>query len=155
VREGDFLDSHPRLSSGFNLLIGISLLVVGYGILLYSDALYSSMTNPCGIGVTGCVSTSVIDISPLYIFFGAGIVVMVYSLKLIFFGVLGLMKPAQKALDATESVGKIAFPFTPPPQMQEKVLTSAKVARCSYCDAEIPVDATYCPNCFQKRKISA
>lgn len=128
---------------------------MSYGILLYSEALYSSLTNSCGIGVTGCVSTSAIDISPLYIFFGAGIAALVYSLKLIFFGILGLMKPKQRAVDATDSVGKIDVPLSPPPQMPEKVVASAKVARCSYCDAEIPVDANYCPNCFQKRKVTA
>ncbi|MGI0083873.1 MAG: hypothetical protein ACREBQ_02210 [Nitrososphaerales archaeon] len=159
----------PRLNGLFNIMIGIFLLLAGYGVLLYASIIYSSAFNSSCLG-TACPSQiSSFDtavLGPLYIFIGVGVVLVIYSMKLIVFGVLSVLSPeariklqnssSTEAHAEEENHGGIpakptATPPPPPPQPEES-LVSTKVERCSFCGTELPSDASYCPKCFQKKR---
>ncbi len=156
--------SHPRLDGVFNILIGIFLLLVAYGLLLYASAIYPT---PCGAGTLGVCTPQPYTpfvLAPLYIFIGVGSVLGLYSLKMIVKGMVSMTAPRNKPFMTPSSspatsttaekieVRKQKAPMPTTPVQEQKVL-STKIEKCAFCSTELPLAATYCPKCFQKRNI--
>lgn len=155
----------PRLQGVFNVLIGIFLMLASYGLLLYASTVFS----PCNFStVPGtCTITAPIppvELGPLYIFIGIGIVMVVYSLKLIIFGALAVLASGSRltktrsppsegfqVVEKKEGEAEKAVPPPPPPQPNSPLI-STRIEKCSFCGGELPSDATYCPKCFQRRR---
>ncbi len=150
----------PRLDGLFSILVGILLMLIAYGSLLEASAIYASYTS-CTPGVI-CYPQPVTPtmLAPLYILVGIGLVVALYSLKMILKGIYSLSaakdesapalptSPASKPSEKTEA--KKQEEQIPPPAVQQPGL-STKVDKCPFCGTELPAGATYCPNCFQKK----
>lgn len=153
------VNSAPRLNGAFNVLLGIFLMLVSYGELLYASAIYAPCVPPAVNSLCFTIpSNSSIFLGPLYMLVGIGIILLIYSTKLIVFGFLAIVSsknlatlPTPVAKKKPEEVSVVPVP--PAPSQQGTPVLSTKVERCSFCDAELAFDATYCPKCFQRRKI--
>ena len=155
--------SHPKLDGVFSILIGIFLLLVSYGLLLYASAIYPT---PCGAGISVCTPQPYTPfvLAPLYIFIGVGSILGLYSLKMIVKGMISMtapvnkpfMTPSSSAATSTNAekieVKKQEAPMPTTPAREQPVI-STKIEKCAFCGTELPLAATYCPKCFQKRNI--
>jgi hypothetical protein len=151
--------SHPskyrRWEGLFNVLLGIFLMLVAYGVFLYASSLYQSLTSCVVIPCTSVQFNSVF-LAPLYIFIGIGFVLGLYSIKMILRGMLTLTASIKVQVLSEENVpqptlpGSETTPPAPPPPVQQQPVLSARIDKCSYCGTELPAGATYCPKCFQR-----
>lgn len=155
------VNSAPRLNGAFNVLLGIFLMLVSYGELLYASAIYSPCIGSTVNGVcTGIPSNSSIVLGPLYMLVGIGIILLIYSAKLIVFGFLAIAGsrnpaalPTPLSVVKEKPVDTWSVPVPPAHPQQDAPVLSTKIKKCSFCDAELPFEATYCPKCFQKSKM--